>query len=580
MHTRFVAAAGPPLLLDSLCGRRRWPEALPPPWKVLIRLERLIVLVRGDAPSLLFPSGTVLGSLFSSQDSRPVHEPNPRLGDEILATRGQRLVDSHWGAWFAIFSDGEGHWALRDPSAFLPVYFRSVGGVSFYFSDIEAAVELDPVNEMPDPEFLRHWLAFPHLRTARTGVKGVTELLPGTRRTLAYGQASITAVWSPWTFAAADGQIYDFEEAAARVREEAFRTIPAQARGRGRLLLELSGGLDSSVVAASLKADGVAFRSVNFVTRTAEGDERRYARAVAEGRSDRHDEIQEMEWPLELGLSDRRMLRPGLSPAVAPLHRYFAAHGDEVAAETSLTGAGGDNVFCFVTTAAPVLDAWRRLGPKAALTTTLSDVSDMCACTSWTTVRFALRKAAREWRGAPRWLREPDFLPAGNVPEEPEPHPWLDPPLGALPGKREHVMAVMRIQHTIDPEIALSDRPSLHPLIAQPLVELCLRIPTWLWVRGGRNRAVARHAFRGLLPDQVLDRRGKGRLESMCIRAYQRGRADIAELLLGGALREAGLVDPDALEAYLEIEAAPSDVRYFRLFELLSAELWLRSWRR
>jgi asparagine synthase (glutamine-hydrolysing) len=141
-------------------------------------------------------------------------------------------------------------------------------------------------------------------------------------------------------------------------------------------------------------------------------------------------------------------------------------------------------------------------------------------------------------------------------------------------------MAVMRIQHTIDPEIALSDRPSLHPLIAQPLVELCLRIPTWLWVRGGRNRAVARHAFRGLLPDQVLDRRGKGRLESMCIRAYQRGRADIAELLLGGALREAGLVDPDALEAYLEIEAAPSDVRYFRLFELLSAELWLRSWRR
>ena len=580
MHTRFLAAAGPPILLDSLCGRRRWPDALPPPWKVLLRHERLIVLVRGDAPSLLFPSGAVLGSLFHRQDSQPINEPTPRLGDDILDTRGQCLVDSRWGAWFAVFADGNGHWALRDPSGFLPIHFRSLGGVSFYFTDIEAAIELDPVNEMPDPEFLRHWLAFPHLRTAGTGVRGVTELLPGTRRTVANGQESVTAVWSPWTFAAEGEEIADFDEAATRVREEVVRTVPAQARGRGRLLLELSGGLDSSIIAASLKAGDVPFRSVNFVTRTAEGDERRYARAVADGRSDCHDEIREMEWPLELGLPERRMLRPGLSPVVAPLHRHFAAHGDEVGAETSLTGAGGDNVFCFLTTAAPVLDAWRRLGPKAALTTALADVSALCTCTSWTTARFALRKAAREWRGPQRWLRETDFLPAGNVPKEAESHPWLELPRGALPGKREHVTALMRIQHTIDPEISLSDRPTLHPLIAQPLVELCLRIPTWLWVRGGRNRAVARQAFRGLLPDPVLDRRGKGRLESMCIRAYQRSRTDIAELLLGGALREGGLVDPDALESYLEVETAPSDSRYFRLFELLSAELWLRSWRR
>lgn len=545
-----------------------------------LRLERLIVLLRGDAPSLLFPTGAVLGTLFSRQDARLVHEPTPRLSDEILATRGQCLIDSHWGAWFAIFAEPNGHWALRDPSAFLPVHFRSVGGLSFYFSDIEAAIELDPVSESPDSEFLRHWLAFPHMRTARTGVRGVSELLPGTRRTLADGQESVTAAWSPWTFASAGEEIADFEEAAAMVRREALRTVPAQVRGRGRLMLELSGGLDSSVIAASLKAGDVPFGSVNFVTRTAEGDERRYARAVAEGRSDRHHEIQEMEWPPELGAPDRRMLRPGLSPVVMPLHRQFAAHGDQVGADTSLTGAGGDNVFCFLTTAAPVLDAWRRLGPKTALTTTLPDVSDLCTCTSWATARFALRKAAREWRGPRRWLRETDFLPVGNVPHEPEPHPWLELPHGALPGKREHVMALMRIQHTIDPEISLSDRPTLHPLIAQPLVELCLRIPTWLWVRGGQNRAVARHAFRGLLPDQVLDRRGKGRLESMCIRAYQRSRTDIAELLLGGALRAAGLVDADALESYLEVETMPSDTRYFRLFELLAAELWLRSWRR
>jgi hypothetical protein len=65
----------------------------------------------------------------------------------------------------------------------------------------------------------------------------------------------------------------------------------------------------------------------------------------------------------------------------------------------------------------------------------------------------------------------------------------------------------------------------------------------------------------------------------MCMRGYLRQRSEIADLLLGGALRQAGLIDPGAIEAYLEREGPPPDARYFRLFELLSAELWLRSWR-
>jgi asparagine synthase (glutamine-hydrolysing) len=202
----------------------------------------------------------------------------------------------------------------------------------------------------------------------------------------------------------------------------------------------------------------------------------------------------------------------------------------------------------------------------------------MCGCTSWTTARFALRKAMREYRDTPRWRRENDFLLPDAAPAAPEHHPWLEPPHGTLPGKREHVSALLRIQHFVDPDTRLSDLPFVHPLIAQPLVELCLQVPTWLWVRGGHNRAVARAAFRGLLPQEVLDRRSKGRLEGMCVRSYLRHRSDIADLLLGGLLREACLLDPSALETYLEHEGPPPDARYFRIFELVSAELWLRSW--
>lgn len=578
MRARFLAAAGPEQRLRKLIEARGWERSLPAGWTILLRLRELLILARTDGPSLLFPNGAVLGTLFDGTD--PVRQPTPRLNEAVEAGRGQILIDDHWGAWFAVFADKGGHWALRDPSAFAPAYYRTEEGVSLYYSDLEAAGELAPRDQAVDLEFLRHWVTFPHLRTARTGLEGTSELLPGTRRAVVGRSVTLSTAWDPWSFASADRQIMDFDDAAEHLRDEAIRVIPALARGRGRLLLELSGGLDSSVIAASLKAGGLPFMTVNFVTRTAEGDERRYARAVADMASEQHFEIAERDAILDLALPDRQRLRPGLSPVMAPLHRQFADHGRKVGAETFLTGAGGDNVFCFLTTAAPILDAWRALGPRQALGTVLPDLSEMCGCTAWTAAGFALRKAARQLRRPPPWKRDLDFLMRDAAPAAPESHPWLDRFPGAPAGKREHVTALLRIQHVIDPETRIAGLAFVHPLIAQPLMELCLRVPPWLWVRGGRNRAVARHAFRGLLPDEVLARRGKGGLEGLCMRAWRRHKSDIAELLLGGFLREAGLLDPDPLEAYLEFKGPPPDARYFRIFELITAELWLRSWRR
>ena len=580
MRARFLAAAGSPPAVELFLRAKGWPQALPPGWDLPLRIPGLAVAARPNGSSLIFSSGAVLGSLFSRVDARPVLHSESRLEREIMASRGRRLVERCWGAWFAIFVDAQdGHWAIRDPSSFAPAYHREVDGLTLYFSDLRTASELGAGPSEPDPDFLAQWLVYPQLRTERTGARDTRELLPGTRRTVSSEGTSTTMVWSPWQFAGADRQILDFEDAAERLRRTALQAIPAQARGRGRLLLELSGGLDSSIVAAALKAGKVPFESLNFATRTAEGNERRFARAVAAAASSEHFEIEETDSPLELGLPEHRRLRPGVSAVVAPLHRQFALTGESLGADTFVTGAGGDNVFCFLTTAAPVVDAWRSLG-AAALAETLRDVSELCGCTSWTTARYALRKAIRSIRGATAWRRDSDFIRPEAVPSAPEPPPWLEPPPGALPGKLEHIAALIRIQHFIDPETRLSERPFLHPLIAQPLVELCLQIPTWLWVRGGHNRAVARHAFRGLLPAEVVDRRSKGRLEGMCLRAYLRHRTALADLLLGGLLRQAGLLDPDSVEDYLEREGPPADPRYYRIMELVSSELWLRSWRR
>ncbi|MCP2835015.1 asparagine synthase-related protein, partial [Salmonella enterica] len=57
--------------------------------------------------------------------------------------------------------------------------------------------------------------------------------------------------------------------------------VSAQLADAQHPLLQLSGGLDSSILAAVLHEMGTPFRAVTLATRDAEGDERRFARAVA-----------------------------------------------------------------------------------------------------------------------------------------------------------------------------------------------------------------------------------------------------------------------------------------------------------
>jgi asparagine synthase (glutamine-hydrolysing) len=62
---------------------------------------------------------------------------------------------------------------------------------------------------------------------------------------------------------------------------------------------------------------------------------------------------------------------------------------------------------------------------------------------------------------------------------------------------------------------------NVSPLVSQPLIELCLAIPTWFWCADGQNRAIARKAFAGDLPPPTLARRSRGTSESFILQALE-----------------------------------------------------------
>lgn len=94
----------------------------------------------------------------------------------------------------------------------------------------------------------------------------------------------------------------------------------------------------------------------------------------------------------------------------------------------------------------------------------------------------------------------------------------------------------------------------LHPLLSQPVVELCRGLTTPALTRGGRDRVVSREAFRGRLPAPVIDRRGKGDLTAHYGRVIAASLGLLLPLLLDGCLAEAGLLDRRRLEVLLTPE--------------------------
>src|SRR5690606_13563984 len=152
-----------------------------------------------------------------------------------------------------------------------------------------------------------------------------------------------------------------------------------------------------------------------------------------------------------------------------------------------------------------------------------------------------------------------------------------DAPDGILGGAQAHVHAILASYAHLDGYGRHTIAPSIFPLLAQPVVEACLAVPSWLWVAGGRDRAVARTAFYMELPTSVSERRSKGAMDAFCARTFDINRARLRPFLLDGLIANAGLLDRDAIDTYLAHPFASRDRDFYRLLPIIDTELWARA---
>lgn len=538
--------------------------------------RRSVMFVSG--PAIGFPYGAIAGTIVRLGDRAPTPSLSDADGALIRASKGRYLTDAHWGGYVTLIEDDDSVSVLRAPLGDLPCLLAEGADGLAIASDVTL---LELVRGRPGVDYsaLARHLAAPDLRTAETGLTGVTELQGGLRLELADDQSRTVEVWSPWRFAKPERRIDDPAEAQRRLRGAVLHAVAATCHAHGPVILRLSGGLDSSIVAAALSEARIETVALTLVTDDPAGDERHYARRAAET----------LEIPLEERM--RRIGSVDLTASAAanlprPTARAFVqsalGHAFTLAAETGagaiVDGGGGDNVFCSLQSIRPVIDAlaadtgWQRARDTARSVAMLAQVSQ------WTVLRRAILARARHLS---RFAFPPDLrllspaalALAGHAAE----HRWLDSPPGALPGKAAHIGLIAAAQSVVEGVDSLDAVPLLSPLISQPVVETCLAIPSWLWFDQGHNRAIARDAFADLLPDDIVRRRSKGGPDGFIAELYRHHRPLIRTLLLDGLLMGNDLLDREALVLALAERGPVQRHDFLRIMQLVDAEIWART---
>ncbi len=521
-------------------------------------------------------AGVVVGHLFS-RDFIPVENIVSLPRHASGANLRQHLLNHFWGEYLLLqpeVDQARTFTVLRDPSGGMPCLYKFSDGAGFLTSDISLPSRLNQLRTGVDWDGIAHRLAYPYVKTHRTGLVGVHELLPGC--TLAFGPdgSTVEQTWSPWEFVDADQRHANAREAAAAVRSVVASVVRAWAEADGSVLLELSGGLDSSIVAASLRGARARISCCTLVTPVPGADERAYARLMADALGvdlqARHLSIDEARFSFELPNATPNPSLGGLQFVAA---RVMTALGEADGAASNFSGGGGDTVFCYLTSAAPAADALKEHGVTAAVRS-IRDLAILHDCTLWRAGRLAVRKLRRP----PKAFREPTrtLLMPSCIADAPDLHPWFDTPATVYPGDLERIVDLSGTQMFREGAPRGPDRWMRMPLLSQPIVEACLRVPTWMWVAGGRNRAVARTAFADLLPPTVLNRRSKGTFMNYSGAFYQRNKHAMREFLLSGLLRQRGIIDAAALDRLIAGDLPPRNRSFMRVLELCTTENWLR----
>jgi asparagine synthase (glutamine-hydrolysing) len=479
----------------------------------------------------------------------------------------------------------------RDRFGVKPLYLCQSQGTLVFGSEIKTLVRALRLRCQVNVRAVATYLRALQLDCSdETFFTGITRLAPGHYAELDAAGGTLSPRLSRyWSLEDSGAPLTDEDTAAEQVRTLLADAVRLRLRSDVPVGLLLSGGLDSSAIAAlaseRLGADG-DLTFISAVSDDRASDESPFSRAVA-----RHLERPLQEVRLEFPAQDIMPLIGRVTEQCDEPIGSFACvaqnllmqRARELGVTVLLSGQGADEVFCgYRKYAAFQLQALARSGRWLAAARLLADFMRERTVLH----QFNLADARRY---LPRWLTPrraevggPALADAG----------LLCPPLGSRGDVRDRQRAdieslsIPALTHWEDRNSMAWSCEVRNPFLDYRVVSCGVNLPMELKVRGGWTKYVLRRALTGRLPPEIVwrrDKRGFTTPEAHMLRNELRAHVD--ELLVPSAeMVRRGLIDPAAARVrfadFLRGPAGANGVVASReVFQLVSLELWLRAYR-
>ena len=579
-------------------------------WHQSLQRDGLIAFIRTPHTHILdaFPLpdqlGLVLGALFRQNDNSPIRPrdivENRYFGNSCQASWGAHLTQHYWGAYVAFMAGPRpGDWLLmRDCSGMIPCYYITVEGITIAFSDVR---DIEPLCEISTPHgalisleinwrYIVGFLASSQMQIRETGLKNIYELLAGESLESNGSTPTVRSLWDPIALAQHHRGAC-LEEASRDLRHITQSCINAWAGVQDRVLHRLSGGFDSSLVLALLTR---APRRPNVACLNAFAfgpgeDERRYARLVADTTG---TTLIEHAWDtpaldescLALPLTAKPTIPHLLNGLDAPVYNTLCRTGP---VDAIWTGQGGDHLFWAAQTTLGAVDYWRHHGFERGLFAALLEATSLTGrsvphiVVDILTDTFARDSSSAHFLDTIKLTAQSLFLSSdaysAALPEY-ICHPWLTASAHLPPGKRYQIVLLAEVLNRHRPLYGLQTVQEFHPLLSQPLIELCLRIPVYQLSTGGKTRGLARIAFRDILPAPIVAREQKGQTTRFTLELLRRSARFLSPAILEGHLANHDLLNLNALAPILRTDAPIAVTAIFPLLACISAETWAQGW--
>lgn len=491
--------------------------------------------------------------------------------DGIEATLGQ--IDGMFAFAYRDGATGTLHLA-RDALGEKPLFYAQDQSGALLFASEPKALLAHPAlaDARPDPATLRAFLTYDDVPAPATGITGISKLPPGHRLVFSGGAAQVSR-WHTLPFAAPPRPAPSLREATGRLDEALQRSVADRLIADVPVGVLLSGGVDSSLIAAIAAKQAPDLRAFTIRFEQASYDESSHAAQVGHALGLRHEIVPASgadvldAWHTMDALNDEPFADPSLLPT-ALVCRAARRH-----VTVALGGDGADELFAgyspfLLRRLAPAMSALPR-ATAAMLGALLDRVPEG---DGYMALAFKLRQLCH---GLGQPSDEQPFLWMAAVP--PPGHAALltpeamqasgvDPlaPLRAaiaecpLPGGLEKLQAAFLRLYLPDGILTKVDRASMavslemrSPLLAREVVAQALALPAHYKLHGNTTKYVLKQVARRYLPDGIVDRPKHG--FALPVAAMLRGplRAVLWDTLLSPASPLAPWFHRPALERLL-----------------------------